>query len=212
MLLYLLAIVLSLWSVGAFNGVDKGTSNSGDVLIRDPFWSRASQFNKTAFIDDLISKLTVEELIHQVHLTFADNVVGPLSQNELYGAYVGNAGVGVIHDWYPTNKSQFNDLQKLNLERMRVPIPFLHTGECLHGVGSQEQTVFPQQIAMAATFDPSLMNRVGGAIGAEARSVGIHACFSPVLDLGKDTRWGRTQEGLGMYAHTYACIGHCWRR
>lgn len=205
MLLCTLTVVLSLWSSWAFDGLDD--TSSDNILVRDPLWSRASQSNKTIFIDDLLSKLTVEELIHQVHLTFADNVVGPLSHNELYDSYVGNAGVGVIHDWYPTNKSQFNDLQKLNLERMRVPIPFLHTAECLHGVGSMTQSLFPQQIAMAATFDPAVISRVGAAIGAEARSVGVHACFSPVLDLGKDTRWGRTQEGLGMYA---CCADYHW--
>lgn len=169
---------------------------SFDLMLNPPS-------NKSAFIEDLLSKLTVEELIHQVHLTFADNVIGAFSHNELYDAYVGTtgAGIGVIHDWYPTNKSQFNDLQKLNLGKMRIPIPFLQTGECLHGVGSFKQTIFPQQIAMAATFDPSMIKQVASAIGAEARSIGIHACFSPVLDLGKDTRWGRTQEGLGTFSN-----------
>ncbi|KAF8592307.1 glycoside hydrolase family 3 protein [Ramaria rubella] len=169
--------------------------------------SRASQSNKTAFIDDLLDKLTVEELVHQVHLTFADNVIGPSSHNELYDGYVGTAGVGVIHDWYPTNKSQFNDLQKLNLARMRVPIPFLQTGECLHGVGSFKQSIFPQQLAMAATFDPDMISHVGSAIGAEARSIGVHACFSPVLDLGKETRWGRVQEGLGEDVYLTSIMG-----
>jgi beta-glucosidase-like glycosyl hydrolase len=82
---------------------------------------------------------------------------------------------------------------------MRVPIPFMQTGECLHTVGSSKATVFPQQVGMAATFDPDLVYRVGRAIGSEARAIGIHACFSPVLDLGKDSRWGRIQEDFGEY-------------
>jgi beta-glucosidase-like glycosyl hydrolase len=80
---------------------------------------------------------------------------------------------------------------------MRVPIPFLQTGECLHGVGSFKGTIFPQQVGMAATFDPDLVYRVGRALGTEARAIGIHACFSPVLDLGKEPRWGRVQEDFG---------------
>jgi beta-glucosidase-like glycosyl hydrolase len=52
-------------------------------------------------------------------------------------------------------------------------------------------SMFPQGIGMAASFDVGLVRRVGEAIGREARAVGIHACLSPVLDLGLDPRWGR---------------------
>ena len=69
----------------------------------------------------------------------------------------------------------------------------MQTGECLHGVGSFKQSMFPQAVGLAASFDPNLVYRVGRAIGSEARSIGIHACFAPVLDLAKDPRWGRVQ-------------------
>ncbi len=72
----------------------------------------------------------------------------------------------------------------------------MHIGECLHGVGSFKQSVFPQSLGLSASFDTGLVHRVGGAIGAEARSIGIHACLSPVLDLGQEPRWGRMQ-GMG---------------
>ncbi len=62
-------------------------------------------------------------------------------------------------------------------------------GECLHGVGSFKGSMFPQSIGLAASFDVDLVRRVGEAIGAEARSIGIHACLSPVLDLGLEPRW-----------------------
>ncbi|KAF9467108.1 family 3 glycoside hydrolase [Collybia nuda] len=155
---------------------------------------------KDKFLDDLVSKLTVPELVHQLHLMFADNVIGPQSQNELYDFALGDVpdgGVGVIHDWYPTNKSQYNDLQDLNMRKSRLKIPMMQTGECLHGVGSFKQSMFPQAIAIASSFDTDLVYRVGRAIGIEARSIGIHACFSPVLDLAKDPRWGRAQEDYG---------------
>ncbi|KAI9659117.1 MAG: hypothetical protein M1821_002077 [Bathelium mastoideum] len=80
---------------------------------------------------------------------FADNIVGPRSDNGLYDealAAAPSAAVGLIHDWYPTNKTQYNDLQRLNSEKARVDIPFLQTGECLHGVGSFKQSMFPQSI------------------------------------------------------------------
>ncbi|KAJ7062794.1 glycoside hydrolase family 3 protein [Mycena amicta] len=97
----------------------------------------------------------------------------------------------------PPTKSQYNSLQKLNIDKSRLKIPFMQTGECLHGVGSFKQSMFPQSIGIAASFDQGLAYSVGRAIGSEASSIGIHACFSPVLDLGKEPRWGRVQEAWG---------------
>ena len=91
------------------------------------------------------------------------------------------------------NKSDFNGLQKLNLEKSRLKIPFIQVGECLHGVGSFKQSMFPAPLAVAASFDISMAQKIGRAIGTEARAIGIHACFSPVLDLCQDSRWGRCQ-------------------
>lgn len=73
----------------------------------------------------------------------------------------------------------------------------MHFGECLHGVGSFKQSMFPQSLGLSASWDFGLVHRIGRAIGTEARSIGIHACFSPVLDLGLDPRWGRMQEAWG---------------
>ncbi|KAF7331116.1 Glycoside hydrolase family 3 protein [Mycena venus] len=126
--------------------------------------------------------MTVPELVMQLHLMFADNMVGPNSDNALYDfatRFSPTAGVGIVHDWYPTNTSQFNSLQKLNIAKSRLKVPFMQTGECLHGVGSFKQSMFPQSIGIAASFDKNLAYSVGRAIGAEARSIGIHACFSP---------------------------------
>lgn len=69
----------------------------------------------------------------------------------------------------------------------------MHIGECLHGVGSFKQSMFPQSLGLSASFDTDLVYRVGRAIGTEARSIGVHACLSPVLDIGQDPRWGRMQ-------------------
>ncbi|KAJ7794580.1 hypothetical protein B0H14DRAFT_3496867 [Mycena olivaceomarginata] len=109
----------------------------------------------------------------------ADNMVGPNSDNALYGNRYSS-----ILDVYLTKHS-------------RLKVPFMQTGEGLHGVGSFKQSMFPHSIGLAASFDKNLAYAVGRAIGAEARSIGIHACFSPVLDLGKEPRWGRVQEAWG---------------
>ncbi|KAF1957192.1 glycoside hydrolase family 3 protein [Byssothecium circinans] len=155
---------------------------------------------KDAFISDLISQMKVPDLVQQLHLTFADNVVGPASDNSLYNfelRFTPNASIGHVHDWYPMNKTHYNDFQRLNVDRSRLKIPFLHWGECLHGVFSANQSVFPQALGLASSWDADLVGRVGRAIGTEARSIGVHACLAPVLDLCKDPRWGRCQEAWG---------------
>lgn len=79
------------------------------------------------------------------------------------------------------------------MEKSRLKIPFLHLAECLHGVGSFKQSMFPQALTMSSSWDTDLVNRVGRAIATEARAIGIHACLSPVLDICQDSRWGRCQ-------------------
>lgn len=100
---------------------------------------------------------------------------------------------------YPLNTSRSNELQDVNLKNSRedLKVPFIRLGECLHGVGSYNQTMFPQNLGMSASFDTDIVHRVGRAIGTEARSIGVHACLSPVLDIATEPRWGRAQEGFG---------------
>ncbi|KAK8050879.1 glycoside hydrolase family 3 protein, partial [Apiospora rasikravindrae] len=156
---------------------------------------------KDSFLDALISNMTMDDLVLQVHLMFAGEIIGVESKNELYGIGISHhtmrftpgSPIGVIHDWYTLNTSQYNELQQLNLNKSRLKIPLLHTAECLHGVGSFKQSMFPQSLGLSASFDTDLVYRVGRAIAKEARSTGIHACFSPVLDIGQDPRWGRMQ-------------------
>jgi beta-glucosidase-like glycosyl hydrolase len=113
------------------------------------------------------------------------------------------------------NKSYFNGVQKLQLEKSHIQIPMMLVEECLHGSGSFKQSLFPQNIAMAASFDTDIVYRVGRAIGTEARSIGVHGCFSPVLDLAQDPRWGRVQgllrSGLSLRARLTYCR-ELWRR
>lgn len=177
------------------------------LVARQTTYSNVSSTSKEAFIESLVSQMTVPEMVMQLYLFFADDAIGPKSQNELYDhalRFAPDAGIGVIHDWYTLNKTQVNELQRLNLEKSRLKIPMLHTGECLHGVGSFKQSMFPQAIAMAASWDTDVVNRVGRAIGSEARAIGVHACFSPVLDVCRDSRWGRCQgDRLSRSLHAF---------
>ncbi|KAF3766486.1 family 3 glycoside hydrolase [Cryphonectria parasitica EP155] len=155
---------------------------------------------RDAFVNAVVANMTVEDLVLQLHLTFGDDIVGVESRDELYDytmRFSPASAVGHMHDWYSLNTSHYNEVQQLNLDKARLKVPFMHFGECLHAVGSFKQSMFPQSLGLSASFDTDLVYRVGRAIGTEARSIGIHACFSPVLDIGQDPRWGRMQEAWG---------------
>ncbi|KAJ4861462.1 fibronectin type III-like domain-containing protein [Trichoderma breve] len=191
---------VALLAISVASHVDAGFLNFEGLAKRSNDGAANKPTNKDQFIDSLISKMTVSDLVLQLHLMFGDDIVGKDSHNELYEQTMHlspTSPIGVIHDWYPMNKSFFNTVQKLQLDKSHIKIPMMLVEECLHGVGSFKQSLFPQNIAMAASFDTDIVYRVGRAIGTEARSIGIHGCFSPVLDLAHDPRWGRVQEGFG---------------
>jgi len=90
-----------------------------------------------------------------------------------------------------------NGIQRYLRERTRLGIPALFMGEALHGFMEDTSTSFPQALALASTWDPDLVHQVFTAAGDEARSAGVGQVFSPVLDIARDPRWGRTEETYG---------------
>ena len=90
-----------------------------------------------------------------------------------------------------------NQAQKYMLEKTRLGIPMLFMGEALHGYMAYGSTSFPQVLGLASTWDPELVQQVFTAAGDEMASAGTHQAFTPVLDLARDPRWGRTEETYG---------------
>lgn len=89
-------------------------------------------------------------------------------------------------------------------------IPPVVMCESLHGILGKGTTVFPQSIGMGGSFDGSLAYRVGEAIGKEARALGIRLSLAPDLDLGRDVRWGRTEETYGEDSHLVSVMGEAY--
>lgn len=89
----------------------------------------------------------------------------------------------------------------------RLNIPHMQAGECLHGVVAAGTTSFPQAISIASSWDPLLVERVSTVIAKEARALGIHHCYTPMLGVLRDARWGRFEEGYGEDAYLVSKIG-----
>ncbi|GAA2351091.1 glycoside hydrolase family 3 N-terminal domain-containing protein [Streptomyces carpaticus] len=88
----------------------------------------------------------------------------------------------------------------------RHGIPAIAHEECLTGFTAWQATVLPTPLAWGATFDPDLVEEAAALIGASLREVGIHQGLSPVLDVVRDPRWGRTEEAIGEDPYLVATI------
>jgi beta-glucosidase len=90
-----------------------------------------------------------------------------------------------------------NAVQKHAVEKSRLGIPVLMHEEGLHGYAAKDATSFPQAIALASSWDPTLVRDVNAVIAREIRARGVSLVLSPVVDVARDPRWGRIEETFG---------------
>ena len=100
-----------------------------------------------------------------------------------------------------------NAIQKFFIENTRLGIPVIFHEECLHGHAAIGGTSFPQPIALAATFNPQLVESLFTMTAAEARLRGTHQALTPVVDVARDPRWGRVEETYGEDPYLVARMG-----
>jgi beta-glucosidase len=94
---------------------------------------------------------------------------------------------------FVTDPAEVNRLQRLAVEGNRQGIPALFGFDVIHGL----RTILPVPIGMAASWDPAVIEQGEAVAAREARAVGIHWAFAPMVDIARDPRWGRIVEGAG---------------
>jgi beta-glucosidase len=108
----------------------------------------------------------------------------------------------------PRESAEFaNYVQKYLVENTRLGIPAIFHDEILHGHMAQGSTSFPQPIALASSWDLDLINKVFAAAALETRSRGGQQVLGPNLDLGREPRWGRTEETYGEDPYLVSRMG-----
>jgi len=152
-------------------------------------------------VADLLSRMTLEEKVEQLcgGSRTEMQVIDPT------GTYTTESARAVLERWwdpdlpFPARKAAIlrNGVQRYMREKTRLGIPALFMGEALHGFMEYGSTSFPQALSLASTWDPDLVHQVFTAAGDEAGSAGVGQVFSPVLDIARDPRWGRTEETYG---------------
>ncbi len=90
-----------------------------------------------------------------------------------------------------------NEIQKLLVEHTRLGIPAIVHEESCAGYMARNATCFPQAIGLASTWEPGLVEAMTEVIRTQMRAVGAHQALAPVLDVARDSRWGRTEETFG---------------
>jgi beta-glucosidase len=158
-------------------------------------------------VEDLLFRMTLEEQVAQLCGFFSGDTIA----FDANGNYVGiqdttilNQGVG-SYATRALRRSQspgyraacINGIQRYMIQRSRLGIPVFTFGESLHGFMADSATSFPQAIALGCTWDTALVEQVFTVAAREASARGTRQVLSPVLDLARDPRWGRTEECYG---------------
>lgn len=100
-----------------------------------------------------------------------------------------------------------NEVQRFFVEDTRLGIPVDFTNEGIRGVESYRATNFPTQLGLGHTWNRELIHKVGLITGREARMLGYTNVYAPILDVGRDQRWGRYEEVYGESPYLVAELG-----
>ena len=190
-----LALVCSLSATGQDRTVKTAPSQEAAPKYRNPSLPIDDR------VADLLSRMTLEEKVQQI-------CGGSRAEMEVIdptGTYTTETARAVLTRWwdpdlvFPARKAAIlrNGVQRYLKEKTRLGIPALFMGEALHGFMEYGSTSFPQALGLASTWDPDLVHQVFTAAGNEAGAAGAGQVFSPVLDIARDPRWGRTEETYG---------------
>lgn len=155
-------------------------------------------------VKDLLSRMTVEEKTAQLGSIFA----APLSDNGIFNREKAEKqlknGIGEISAPALNDKlsevgiaTLTNNIQKYLVENTRLGIPAIMHEECLSGFRAKGATIFPQNIGMASTWEPELMQSITTVIRRQMKAVGLHQGLAPMIDVTRDPRWGRVEESFG---------------
>ena len=163
-------------------------------------------------VQDLLGRMTLQEKFWQLYMT--PGSLDDPSHDYSSGAFGLQVSMppGALADssarsLAAAHAARINDIQRYFVGETRLGIPIILFDEALHGLVRPGATVFPQAIALAATWDTALVGRVAGAIAEETRSRGIRQVLSPVVNLADDVRWGRVEETYGEDPHLSSEMG-----
>ncbi len=178
-------------------------------------------------VEDLLSQMNVEEKTCQMATLYGygrvltDDLPTPEWKNKLWKDGIANIDehLNGFRGWgttpsdnqyvWPASKHAWalNKVQQFFVEETRLGIPVDFTNEGIRGVESYIATNFPTQLGIGHTWNRELVKQIGRITGSEARLLGYTNIYAPILDVGRDQRWGRYEEVYGESPFLVAELG-----
>jgi beta-glucosidase len=165
-------------------------------------------------LDDLLARMTLAEKAAQLGSAWVFQLAkGPRLDEERAARLLGH-GLGQVtrvsgaSGLRPEEAARLaNAIQRFLVEGTRLGIPAIIHEEICSGLMARDTTVFTQALGVASTWEPGLAEALADDVRRQMRAVGAHQGLSPVLDVARDPRWGRTEETFGEDPHLVARMG-----
>ncbi len=165
-------------------------------------------------VTDLVGRMTLAEKVAQLGAVWlssitTDDEFDPDKAGECFRNGIGQVTrVGGSTCLGPHESAEMVDaIQRFVVERTRLGVPIVIHEEAVGGFLHRDATVFPQALALAATWDPDLVEEAAGVIRVQMLAVGARHALAPVLDVARDPRWGRVEETYGESPELCARMG-----
>jgi beta-glucosidase len=181
-----------------------------------------------ARVNDLLSRMTQQEKIAQISCIWqrkgevedAQGNFDPAKASRIFPDGIGqvarpsdrvpgepNDPLQNVFRNVPQTVDFVNAIQRYSMQRTRLHIPTIFHGEGLHGYMARDATSFPQAIALGSSWDPALVTDIYTVVAREARARGVQLLLTPVINLGRDPRWGRIEETFGEDPYLVSRMG-----
>ena len=169
----------------------------GSHMNEGPGMSRTAAPAEQQRIDMLIARMTLDEKIGQLRVANAgEGSIPPELRDEIVSGQLG----AVLNE---VDADTIRELQRLATEESRLGIPLLVGRDVIHGF----ETVFPIPLGQAASWNPGLLQHCAEIAAQEASARGVNWTFAPMVDIGRDPRWGRIAETLGEDPYLSGVLG-----
>ena len=142
-------------------------------------------------VEALLKQMTLEEKVGQLAQYSSGAPTGPSAGNADYPNMIARGEVGSLFNLDSARAA--NEYQRIAVEKSRLHIPLLFGLDVIHGY----RTTFPVPLALASTWDPSIVEKAARIAAQESSAAGVRWVFSPMVDIVRDPRWGRIVEGAG---------------
>jgi len=166
-------------------------------------------------VDELLKKMTFEEKIGQL-VQYNDSgyasatspvqiAANPNAKNNVNAMDLAASGrLGSMLNTVGAERT--NAFQHAAMDKSRLHIPLLFGADIIHGY----RTIYPQPLGLAASFDPEMVAEVAHVAAVEATTAGVRWFYSPMVDISRDARWGRTTEGAGEDPYLGAAMARAY--